>query len=226
MTQMRDEWNIDSIPLSLTRKSTKQKLLKSKLMEAMHHQMEHEITMKTRGRVTRFIRSTKHSDIIAHNYMIMRGLQTETEKSNKKIMSLTVFLISPFLVTGSRSGLDIFQETCQKLNEELLTESECEAVNCNATSPYRTISGCCNNIANKYLGSTNRAFTRLMINEYNDSISLPRGGINPSYLPSPRDVSSAVHRVKETKIKPPVSVMLMQFGQFLDHDLTLTPEQG
>jgi peroxidase len=120
----------------------------------------------------------------------------------------------------------MFQESCQKLNEDLLLDPECEAKDCNATSPYRTISGCCNNIANKDLGQTNRAFTRLMTNEYADSISLPRGGMNPSNLPSPRVVSSAVHRVKETKPKPPVSVMLMQFGQFLDHDMTLTPEQG
>ena len=109
------------------------------------------------------------------------------------------------------------------LNEKLFTE--CQA-GCNATSPYRTISGCCNNIANKDFGKANRAFTRLLPNAYADSISLPRGGLNPSTLPNPRDVSSAVHGVQETGTKPSISVMLMQFGQFLDHDITLTPEQG
>jgi hypothetical protein len=225
MTQMGDEWNIDSISLSLTRRSTKQEQLKTKLMEAMHHQMEHEMTFKTRERVSRFIRSTKQSDIIGHNYMIMRSLQIAAENCKKnQIFNFSLNL--PLLVTRSRSGLDMFQETCQRLNNELLSVSECEAVDCNATSPYRTISGCCNNIANKTLGSTHRAFNRLMKNQYEDLISLPRGGMNPSNLPSPRDISSAVHRVKETKPKPPVSVMLMQFGQFIDHDMTLTPEQG
>ena len=119
----------------------------------------------------------------------------------------------------------MFQETCQQLNEKLLRDPECE-VGCNATSPYRTISGCCNNIANKDHGKANRAFTRLMKNAYADSISLPRGGLNPSTLPSPRKVSSSVHGVQETESKPDISVMLMQFGQFLDHDITLTPEQG
>ena len=69
-------------------------------------------------------------------------------------------------------------------------------------------------------------FTRLLPNAYDDSISLPRGGVNPSTLPSPRHVSSVVHGVHETGSKPSISVMLMQFGQFLDHDITLTPEQG
>ena len=65
-----------------------------------------------------------------------------------------------------------------------------------------------------------------MENEYADNVSLPRGGRDPSSLPSPRDVCTAVHRVQETDPKSPVSLMVMQFGQFLDHDMTLTPEQG
>ena len=65
-----------------------------------------------------------------------------------------------------------------------------------------------------------------MENEYEDGISLPRGGLSNSRLPSARDVSAKVHRVTAAKEEPVVSLMVMQFGQFLDHDLTLTPEQG
>ena len=120
----------------------------------------------------------------------------------------------------------MFQETCEELNKDLLKDPECEA-GCDATSAYRTFSGCCNNIVHKDLGKANTAFTRLMPVAYEDNISLPRGGLNPnSTLPSPRNVSWTVHGVQETKNKPAVSVMLMQFGQFLDHDITLTPEQG
>ena len=120
---------------------------------------------------------------------------------------------------------DVLRTTCQKLNEILLTDPECEA-GCNAASPYRTIGGCCNNVDNKDLGRANREFTRLMPVAYADNFTLPRGGVNPSTLPNPRHVSSTVHGVPETQSKPAVSVMLMQFGQFLDHDITLTPEQG
>ena len=119
-----------------------------------------------------------------------------------------------------------FKDTCQALNAELLQDPECDPGSCNATIPYRSFSGCCNNLANKRFGQTNTAFSRLMTNAYQDGISIPRGGVNPSTLPSPRAVSSAVHSVRETQKKPPLSVMVMQFGQFLDHDITLTPEQG
>ena len=65
-----------------------------------------------------------------------------------------------------------------------------------------------------------------MENAYEDGVSSPRGGLVNSSLPSARTVSTNVHGVAETGAKQDVSVMLMQFGQFLDHDLSLTPEQG
>ena len=190
-----------------------------------------KMTLKKRKRVTRFKRSTQKSDRIGHNYMVMRSLQTVAEncKNNKHVLLLT---LSPFLVTSSsgskyvRMEEEVFLETCQKLNKAFLADPECGEVTCNVTSPFRTISGCCNNIVEKHFGQTNRAFLRLLPNAYDDSISIPRGGINPTKLPSPRDISAAVHGVQETENRPAVSVMLMQFGQFLDHDITLTPEQG
>ena len=97
---------------------------------------------------------------------------------------------------------------------------------CNPKNPFRTYSGCCNNLENPALGQAMTGFSRLMENEYEDKISTPRGGFNPSKLPSPRDISARVHRIQETKSRPSVSLMVMQFGQFLDHDITLTPEQG
>ena len=120
----------------------------------------------------------------------------------------------------------MFRETCQNLNADITRQSECSALVCDEGTQFRSISGCCNNIANKDLGRANRAFVRITPTAYEDSISIPRGGMHPSNIPNPRAVSSGVHRVQGNKKLPPISVMLMQFGQFLDHDMTLTPEQG
>ena len=116
------------------------------------------------------------------------------------------------------------EQTCIDLTEELQNEVECQS--CSADDAFRTFSGCCNNLVHKNHGRANQAFERLMTNAYSDSKSLPRGGLSSSTLPSPRKISSIVHRRKEPPGDSTVTVMLMQFGQFLDHDITLTPEQG
>jgi peroxidase len=41
-------------------------------------------------------------------------------------------------------------------------------------------------------------------------------------LPSPRSISTAV-LVNDSVPNPAVTLLAMQWGQFLDHDLTLTP---
>ena len=72
------------------------------------------------------------------------------------------------------------------------------------------------------------AFRRFGPASYYDGVSLPRGGLVSSTLPSARAVSVAVHQglesVKEENVS--ISLMVMQFGQFLDHDLDLTATQA
>ena len=68
-------------------------------------------------------------------------------------------------------------------------------------------------------------FERLLQPDYFDEIHLPRGGLNSSSRPSARAVSLAVHQGQKGQGgHEPVSLMVMQFGQFLDHDITMTQE--
>ena len=66
---------------------------------------------------------------------------------------------------------------------------------------------------------------RLLPPEYQDGESLPRGGLETSSLPSPREISIKVHQNTEHLDKQ-VSLMIMQFGQYISHDISLTPEQA
>ncbi|XP_073421649.1 myeloperoxidase-like [Dendrobates tinctorius] len=96
-------------------------------------------------------------------------------------------------------------------------------------SPYRSITGECNNRLKPILGSPNTAFKRLLKPEYEDGISLPRGWtnsllINGFTLPLVREVSNEIVKFSTDSLKldDSNSLMFMQWGQWLDHDLDLS----
>ncbi|XP_065339548.1 heme peroxidase 2-like [Cloeon dipterum] len=94
---------------------------------------------------------------------------------------------------------------------------------CDPTSPFRTFSGVCNNLARPNLGRSLTPYTRLLPAAYQDRVSVPRvTGISGRPLPSPRIISTLVHR-DVSHLSSRFSLMLMQFGQFLDHDISFTP---
>ena len=53
-------------------------------------------------------------------------------------------------------------------------------------------------------------------------------GYKPILLPNARTLSSKLHYSKDEKsrISDTSTLMLMQFGQFVDHDIALSPEDG
>ncbi len=115
---------------------------------------------------------------------------------------------------------------------ELRTRPTCNFPTINL---FRTIDGTCNNVANPFLGASGTAFTRLISAEYEDEISSLRGGLQNrrnKYFnigafdppnPSARIISSTVVRNNRQE-EIPFTHILMQWGQFLDHDLDLGPE--
>ncbi|KAK6175367.1 hypothetical protein SNE40_013844 [Patella caerulea] len=90
---------------------------------------------------------------------------------------------------------------------------------------YRTADGRCNNIHRPDEGRSLEAFKRFLPPAYADGMSVPRI-YHKCYgrrcvrhkLPSPRLVSLVAH--PGHSVNSVNSVMLMQWGQFLDHDLT------
>ena len=114
---------------------------------------------------------------------------------------------------------------------------------CNSTVKYRSVDGTCNNLQNPPAGSAATAFPRFRstwptsiedpIKEMTFHVNMT--DVEPNEvkehgchlrksLPNARLVSSIVHTDKnEPNTK--ATHFTMQFGQFLDHDITATPEE-
>ena len=138
------------------------------------------------------------------------------------LFNLFFFIVTSNWASSRQSSGQLFQATCIALTSSL---SPCP-VECDGSDPYRAIDGCCNNLNTKDTGSTHTAFARFLDPAYEDSVEVPRGGLSPSSLPNARALSKAVHRTEQIVGNKDASLMVMQFGQFLDHDITLTPEPG
>ncbi|XP_023338409.1 chorion peroxidase isoform X2 [Eurytemora carolleeae] len=94
---------------------------------------------------------------------------------------------------------------------------------CDPTERYRTITGSCNNIDNPTWGMPGSQLHRLVSSAYSDGIGEPRGGYNSRTLPNPRYLSQRNHPDNDNP-DTRFTHMVMQFGQFLDHDITVTPK--
>ncbi|XP_075847284.1 lactoperoxidase isoform X3 [Microtus pennsylvanicus] len=141
----------------------------------------------------------------------------ESLKKLKKAVTLTN-------VTGQ--GLDL-----TSLSWEVGCDPPAKAVTCDISNPYRTITGDCNNRKHPTLGSANRALARWLPAEYEDGFSRPFGWTpgktrNGFPLPQPRDVSNQIlgYLNEEGVLDENRSLLFMQWGQIVDHDLDFAPE--
>ncbi|XP_047507220.1 heme peroxidase 2 [Pieris napi] len=103
-------------------------------------------------------------------------------------------------------------------------EPQCDdAGACDATSPFRTYTGHCNNLRNPSLGKSLTTFARLLPPVYEDGVSRPRiNTVTGTPLPSPRTVSTVIHP-DISNLHTRYTLMVMQFAQIVDHELTMTP---
>merc|ERR1711892_946540 len=104
---------------------------------------------------------------------------------------------------------------------------------CDEEEVYRSIDGTCNNLKNSDWGSAGRQLSRKIRNTYEDGKSTPRGGLEDSNLPSPREISATLHheppnannvQLTDKTPHPQFTHMMMQFGHFIGHDITLSSQ--
>ncbi|XP_078069336.1 peroxidasin homolog isoform X3 [Mustelus asterias] len=92
---------------------------------------------------------------------------------------------------------------------------------------YRSHDGTCNNLQHPMWGASLTAFERLLKSVYENGFNLPRGiNRNQFYngfpLPLPRLISTSLLGTETITPDDQYTHMLMQWGQFLDHDIDLT----
>jgi hypothetical protein len=88
---------------------------------------------------------------------------------------------------------------------------------------YRDVEGICNNLQNPHWGASMIAHSRFLPVSYPDGISAPRISVTGRQLPSARLVSAHVHR-DEGFHDHALTFLFVAWGQFTDHDITLTSE--
>ncbi|KAL9898920.1 uncharacterized protein ACN427_006840 isoform 1-T3 [Glossina fuscipes fuscipes] len=87
---------------------------------------------------------------------------------------------------------------------------------------YRTHDGTCNNQDRQRWGAALMPFHRLLPPEYGDGVDSIRNAADGGPLPSSRFISLLVHGAREGEAS--FTLMLAQWGQLLDHDMTSTAQ--
>ena len=143
--------------------------------------------------------------------------------------------------SGNSAAIDVpasFLLTTEEMSK-IYNESGCEesrklvrdCFSVPTANQFRSIDSSCNNVYNPLQGASDTTFRRLLNPVYEDGVSSLRGSrqandVKSSFVqpnPSARLISTTI--VSDgLKSETPYSHLLMQFGQFLDHDLDLAPE--
>ncbi|CAL8356561.1 unnamed protein product [Lota lota] len=122
----------------------------------------------------------------------------------------------------------------EKLLQGTGCSSELKSMRCDTdclSERYRSITGECNNRQHPSWGAANIPYSRWLEPEYEDSTGMPRGW-DPEHtyssfsLPPVRLVSQEVLYTHNDNISldSTLSHLLVEWGQWIDHDLVLTPQ--
>ena len=172
---------------------------------------------------------TKH---VLHLVMQFKKPTHDSHQQGKSRLESESILHDIQKLTGLQTKLILTDNDLKKIGEHTNCSVPRRHVNCynHNILRYRTIDGTCNNFFYPLIGAAETPLARLLPANYEDGILLPVGHtqqisgdlFSPPW-PSPRLISWRI--VEDLKIdnRDDVSVMFMQWGQFLDHDLDLVP---
>nr|XP_020043768.1 lactoperoxidase isoform X2 [Castor canadensis] len=147
------------------------------------------------------------------------------------LLHLSALLVSLIVLQAAESAKNDPSLDLTSLSSEVGCDNPAPVVKCDMSSPYRTITGNCNNRRKPALGAANRALARWLPAEYEDGLSLPFGWTpgktrNGFPLPLAREVSNEIagYLNEEGVLDQNRSLLFMQWGQIVDHDLDFAPD--
>ncbi|RCN34313.1 heme peroxidase, partial [Ancylostoma caninum] len=82
-----------------------------------------------------------------------------------------------------------------------------------------TMDGTCNNLQNPLRGAAYRPYTRLLPTVYDNELSEPVASLFPHLRPSPREITRHLTSSHASVVSDDYNALIMQFGQFISHDM-------
>ncbi|CAH1785404.1 unnamed protein product [Owenia fusiformis] len=147
---------------------------------------------------------------------IRSGLKTELLFRELRRLIRRNDLTSPVSITNALQSRN--EETCPYKNVDC-TDNRNFKID---VMRYRTPDGQCNNLKNSSFGRAEFPFIRYLPADYGDGLSTGRLANDGGQLPNPRLISREIH-TDFNSVSGRITHMVMQWGQFLDHDITRTP---
>ncbi|KAK8745909.1 hypothetical protein OTU49_000091 [Cherax quadricarinatus] len=140
-------------------------------------------------------------------------------KDASKNVAATLNLVNEFNLSKEQGGFGLPRFGLQNT----IIANTCPKEPLCPRTKYRTMDGSCNNRQNKDWGRAGTAFQRILPPDYTDGVNSARGlSKSGSPLPSPRSISFKVI-IDRDRHYDNFTILIMQWGQFLDHDVTHTP---
>ncbi|CAL4122234.1 unnamed protein product, partial [Meganyctiphanes norvegica] len=158
-------------------------------------------------------------------YWHLRVFRTGPTTPQKQHNALTIAMASSHMQTdlglsfGRTSPLQKIGVRNTNLSNMCPVQPKCP----NPNAKYRTADGSCNNIRNPHWGMSETPLRRLLPPKYEDGIRDPRiTSVTGRPLPLVRRLSNSI-LIDNNQPDPRFTLSVMQWAQFMDHDLTLTP---